>query len=533
MKRLLSFILITISNVVLPSSVQYVPYDLGYQFGFLNHNGMIMWGEDWKSNNLFFDGSWAIFPPMYGAKIEEGFQNDTNNEISLDSLGNVSNIEYQQGDYGLDIFSVEIDYIEKNRSLELFGFKRSYLGNINQYYSNTSQPQQQSYALSLKSFDNDVNTGLSIGHFNTLSGFPDSETNGLFDNRITSLNYFLVKKLGFSSISFEMDQFLQRYKAIHHLSSYNNPRFLNRSLYKAELTSSINRIPILLGFSKNDRATILDSREHIGWINYYSNLKWRNLNLFTSVIKDENQFLFDYSLIFETNFKLLNITLSNTARSIPIHPYYVHNTEFPQKSNFYKKHSNHGSIIWTDLNNKLSLIVSVVEDKQKLDIQPLSIQNKYSNINFTYTRKINSSLNASIHYRVMDTKNYYSGGIGNEIGLKFQSDFSLFNNFMGIELDSEIKYFFNRVNYSMINPVEMVPMIINENDHGVLIPIHLINSALRAKVSTVIFEFSWVNLSEIILSSIQTDKNNFFSFHPTIPSMGRQINFSINWKFQD
>ena len=32
--------------------------------------------------------------------------------------------------------------------------------------------------------------GLTIGHFNTLSGFPDSITNGLFDNRITSLNYF-------------------------------------------------------------------------------------------------------------------------------------------------------------------------------------------------------------------------------------------------------------------------------------------------------------------------------------------------------
>ncbi|GIR29663.1 hypothetical protein CM15mP43_12870 [bacterium] len=51
------------------------------------------------------------------------------------------------------------------------------------------------------------------------------------------------------------------------------------------------------------------------------------------------------------------------------------------------------------------------------------MQNKYSNINFKYTRKINSSLVASIHYNVMDTKNYYSGGIGNEIGLKFQSEF--------------------------------------------------------------------------------------------------------------
>ena len=117
MKSLLSFILITFSNIVLPNSIQYVPFDLGYQFGFLNRDGMIMWGEDWKSNNLFFDGSWAIFPPMYGAKIKEGFQNNPNNEIPLDSLGVVSNIEYQQGDYGLDKFSIKIDYLEKNRSL--------------------------------------------------------------------------------------------------------------------------------------------------------------------------------------------------------------------------------------------------------------------------------------------------------------------------------------------------------------------------------------------------------------------------------
>ena len=420
LKTLLSFIVFSFSNVVFTNSIQYVPFDLGYQFGFLNHNGRIIWGEDWKSNNLFFDGSWAIFPPMYGEKIEEGFQNESNNEISLDSSEVVSNIKYQQGDYGLDKFSIDIDYIEKNRTLELFGFKRSYVGNINQYYSNTPQPQQQSYTLSLKSFDNDVNTGLTIGHFNTLSGFPDLEQNGLFDNRITSLNYFWKKLFGSFSFELSMDQFLQRYKSIHSLSFYKNARFLNRSVYKAELKSSINQIPILLGFSTNDRATILDSREHTGWVTYYSNLKWSNLNFFTSVIKDENQFLYDYSLIFETNFKLLNISLSNTARSIPLHPYYVHNTEFFQNTNFYKKYFNHGSIIWTDLKNKLSLIVSVVEDKQKFDMQSLSMQNKYGNINFKYTRKINSSLNASIHYIVMDTKNYYSGGIGNEIGLKFQ-----------------------------------------------------------------------------------------------------------------
>ena len=39
---------------------------------------MVMWGKDWKSNNLFFDGSWAIFPSMFGANIKENFQNDSN-----------------------------------------------------------------------------------------------------------------------------------------------------------------------------------------------------------------------------------------------------------------------------------------------------------------------------------------------------------------------------------------------------------------------------------------------------------------------
>ena len=533
MKRLISFILFIFSYAVFPSSLQYVPYDLGYQFGYLNYNGMVMWGEDWKSNNLFFDGSWANFPPMYGAKVEKGFQNFSNNEISLDSSEVVSNIEYQQGDYGLDKFAIEIDYVEKNRSLELFGFKKSYVGNINQYYSSTTQPQQQSYILSLKSFANDVNTGLTIGHFNTLSGFPDLEQNGLFDNRITSLNYFWKKLFGFFSFEFAMDQFLQRYKTIHSLSFYKNTRFLNRSFYKAELTSSINKIPISFGFSINDRATILDSRVNIGWVNCYSNLKWENFNLSTSVIKDDHQFIYDYSLIFNKNLKLLNITLSNTARSMPIHPYYVHNTEFSQNTNFYKKYFNQGSIVWDGLNNSLSLEISVINDKQKFETESLSMQNKYSNIKFIFSRKFNFGLNASIHYNYMDTKNYYSGGIGNEIGLKLRSDIELFNNFMKIELDSEIKHFFNRVNYSIINPIEMVPMIINENDHGLLLPINLINSSLRAKVSTVIFELQWINLSEIILSSIQSDKNNFFSFHPSIPTMGRQINFSIKWKFQD
>tara|TARA_B100000941_G_scaffold242717_1_gene186579 strand:- start:43 stop:504 length:462 start_codon:yes stop_codon:yes gene_type:complete len=151
----------------------------------------------------------------------------------------------------------------------------------------------------------------------------------------------------------------------------------------------------------------------------------------------------------------------------------------------------------------------------------------------TVFKKFNSNMNASIDYNIMNTKNYYSGGIGNHISLKIESEFQLFENFMKVELETEIKHLFNRVNHSMINPIEMVPMIIFKNDYRELKPVNLMNAALRARVSTVLFEFQWINISEIILSSLQAKTDNYILIHPNMPYLGRQIKFSINWEFQD
>ena len=104
---------------------------------------------------------------------------------------------------------------------------------------------------------------------------------------------------------------------------------------------------------------------------------------------------------------------------------------------------------------------------------------------------------------------------------------------MALELESDFSHLFNRVNYSMINPIEMVPMVINESDHRNLPPISLIDITARTRVSTVMFEFQWINVSEIILATLQSEKNNFILIHPSMPYLGRQINFSINWEFKD
>ena len=62
----------------------------------------------------------------------------------------------------------------------------------------------------------------------------------------------------------------------------------------------------------------------------------------------------------------------------------------------------------------------------------------------TLFKKLNSRMDASISYNMTDTDNYYSGGIGDQIVLKFQSQFQLFSNFMKVELETEIQTIFQQ-----------------------------------------------------------------------------------------
>ena len=537
MKEITNFILL--SSFLLSNQIQFIPFDWGDQFGYVKHKGMIIWGEDWRSKNLLFDGTWSIFPRMYGENIEQGFLKIPHDKFTLDSSNVISNITYDQGDYGLDKFSIGINYFEKNRHLELQGFKRSYFGNFNQYYLNTSQPLQQSYTFSYKSLDTHRHTGLSIGHFNTLAGFPDLNINGIFDNsgifdnRITSLNYFWSKEYGPLFFDLTMDHFLQRYKAIHSLSYYNRPRYLNRTVYKAEVNSLINGYTVSLGFNTNYRTTVSESKIHTDWYNLYSSAQWKSFDLWAAITKNENDFFYDYNFSFDKKFNSFRINIVNAIRSFPRHPFFIFNNEEMNKSKFYQKFYNQGFIQWEGLKSNVSMLISYIEDKQEFGQDSSFLHNQYSNIKLIYRKNLNSKIDVLLKYNIADTGNYYSGGIGKEVGLEFQSRFTLFSKFMTIDLNSELKYLYERINYSTINPIEMVPLITHNKDHEKLNPLTLINANLNVSVSSIMFGFNWINISEILLSTIGFEDNNFIIFHPNMPSLGRQINFSINWKFQD
>ena len=149
----------------------YFPFDWGGQFGYLNNKGKIFWNQDWRSNKLLFDGTWAIYPKTFGKKIEDGFkyiQPELHNN-NLKTLPE-SYFLYKQGDYNLDKFLFGLKYGNENRLIKLNGFKRTFSGNVGQYYNNTYQPNQQSYLASYESINNDEYTAITIGHFNTFTG---------------------------------------------------------------------------------------------------------------------------------------------------------------------------------------------------------------------------------------------------------------------------------------------------------------------------------------------------------------------------
>ena len=92
-------------SLLFSKNIKTLPFDWGGQFGYVNSHGAILWNTDWRSNRLFFDGTWAIYPTMFGPEIEEGFNLDHLLQIKdLDTTGINSNFKYVQGDYLLDRF---------------------------------------------------------------------------------------------------------------------------------------------------------------------------------------------------------------------------------------------------------------------------------------------------------------------------------------------------------------------------------------------------------------------------------------------
>ena len=66
-------LIILLSSFIYGNNLSSLPFDWSGQFGLFNHQGTLLWNNDWYSKSLFFDGTWSVYPTMYGDEIKKDF----------------------------------------------------------------------------------------------------------------------------------------------------------------------------------------------------------------------------------------------------------------------------------------------------------------------------------------------------------------------------------------------------------------------------------------------------------------------------
>ena len=516
-------------------NIEALPFDWGGQFGYVNNHGAILWNTDWRSNRLLFDGTWAIYPTMFGSEIEEGFNLDHSLQIKdLDTTGIKSNFKYDQGDYLLDRFDFTLSYGLKSRQAKIHGFKRTYAGSINQYSNGTSQPQQQSYIFEYQSIKDKDHSGYSLGHFNTFSGFPDSLEGSLIDNRITSSNFFWNRGGNMVNTKLEIDYFLQRYKTNHSLAEELDPRYLSRNKYKLELNTKLNKYEGHLTFIKNIRSIKSEAFYFNEWDKISFKFGQALMNATTGVTYLNEEYYFERALTIGKKFSSANINFYYNLEHKPIHPYY--SISHPSlKDDITELESISGSFILNFKENLFSTKISRFEDKTQIFDEivqdSIKFQPIYYKADFIYKTNMIPFLSTELNYDIQGQEGLYSPAVGELLGLKLNSSFKLFDQNMTININGELKHYRKRKTRSNFNFIEMVPIL--DKDIKVQEPINIFNASITARVSKLSISYEWYNITQLVFGSIGSDQNNYFEIQPDMPVLGRQVNLNISWEFQD
>ena len=531
--------------------VEFIPFDWGGQFGYVNKNGAIMWNEDWQSNRLLFDGTWAIYPKMYGHEIEDAFLNQTPDTSSFDSSRVTSYFKYDQGDYLLDRFSFGSNYTGDGRQVHLHGFKRSFAGGIfNQYDNDFHQPIQQTYTASYESKKGQDHAGISFGHFNTFSGIADSTTRGLLDNRITIANTFWDRSFGVFNSKISIDQFLQRFQANHSLSEFTGVRYLTRSRIMGELGwTGPDGTTFHFGTEFNQRNTRIDSLKNVNWSKFYLKGDWSDLHGMMGLVISKDEMTPEIELNYFKNFERYFVSFEYDKNVKPTHVY-ESQIKLTRKI-LTQKTTITGELGWKSRKNKISFIGShfnFYNDMENIytpflsDIPPSGlIEYLHSNYGFNYQTTSIPFLDVNFTYSNQKTDNVLSDGIADKFNLNTKTHFSLFDGFMLVDVSFSLNGWLNREWSASMHPIEMIPVSNYSGWEMWPVPdsteelddVWFVNGSITAYVSTFTIKYEWFNISEMILASIGSDQDNFFEIHPEMPRLGRQVNLSVEWHFMD
>ena len=542
-------------SISFSQTFNYFPFDWGGQFGYLNNKGKIFWNQDWRSNKLLFDGTWAIYPRMFGNKIEDGFtfvQPEPHNN-NLKTLPE-SYFLYKQGDYNLDKFLFGLEYGNENRLIMLNGFKRTFSGNVGQYYNNTYQPNQQSYLASYESVNNDEYTAITIGHFNTFTGLMLLDQKGIIDNKITTSNLIWEKKYNNLTMKFNMDNFLQRYDAKHPVSLFEGPRYMTRAQFQSKFSYNLNdHYHFSFGLGSNKRNIQTNSKDLIvDWNNLYLSFNSKLIRLKSEIITGDKKYYYSYKFIMQRELGPFNLNMNQSLEYHPIHPYYILGNVMNSSYRMLKNNKNNNlELYFIGKSNLFSLILSHMTDDKNfwkaVSVYPYRNEQADGSQNQKYQYyflkincqiKILNDIKLYLSYIQQDPNNIFSGNRRKEGNFRLEKNISLFKNFLDMKLNGMLKVVSHgyRDFESNIDLIEMVPVYNNNMNSPFYQHIDnyaIFNTNIEASVSSFKISYEWKNLNHIIASALGYKGYNNILVHYQIPYLGSNMSLAIEWNFQD
>ena len=538
-KSSIFFLPLLIKNILISNDYNFISFDHSDHFGEVSKNGVVVWNQDWHSGNLLFDGTWANYPGMYGPYIKKNYNRSEPKSVNVDTNHVDSYFNYSEGDYGFNNFSVGLGYLEKNRHLQLEGFKRSYLGPYNQFNSYSNQPLQQSYLLSYLSKNDKEYGGITIGHFNSFSGLFD-QNNGAMDSQINSINLhykFIINNLKWFA---NVDQFMQRFNLVHSKSIFDKVRYLGRREYSFGFRKySVNDF-LEANFVYNSRSITFEGLQKNSWSKLNLSMKRGPFFLKSSYFRTKNNHGLDYLFEVDKNINLIDLLFETSLINKLFHPNHVYMYSDFSTKDTYTVFSSKVSMRYANLKNKILLSFNVLSELNNKLLEKLipittdgskSIDNQSFCLNLLITRKILNNSKIKFNYEQRNPHHYSSGGYGKLIKLNFTRDLKLFQRYMSSIISVEHIYIGDRISRSGISFLEYIPNSTGQSTR--LENINFLNAFIQISVSDFTFKYEWKNFSQNISEAKLQDNITLTKINPEMLPIGALMNFSVEWHFNN
>ena len=517
------------ASILFSQSIENISYDFINHQGHILNKGSLVWNEDWHSNGLFFDGTFANYPSMYGPIIEKRLLEPIEDISNLDSSKTLSYFDYVQGDYYLDNLDLGMKYSNPGRVINLHAFKRRYAGAYNQYNYGigTISPIHYTFLGDYNIRKNNEKLFLSVGNFNSDYGLLDSSNTSFLDSRITSSSLKYENQHDSLLLKLDYNIFFQRLNGLHSSSILESVIYFTRTKIDGSMMIlNSNDYNYGLSYNLNKRSLSHDD---------VKDFNWNVFNLFIQNKKSKysiglNKFKDGHDLIFSSrsNFQLgLIRSMINFERSYK--PYHIAYTD---SLNFEKN-----DCIWIENSSQMKRFkigFDFAFQNFKREFNHMGLPTKGNNfwISLYVSPIFQNDLDFSIRYNRSISNEYISDGIGDRIKILLGNKFNLFQNAMTLKYHVSIDGYMNRKNGYSLTPIERYP--VHQPELASLENMWVPSFTAICFVKNVEISYAMHHLTNIIDDYLNRSyDSNQIVFNKYYPSVTRLASLAIKWNFYD